>query len=371
MAYERDLPATALPQPDREEPDLPVERLGPVRQLRRVGQPGAYQLGDEVRQGGRRRDHLLVRAGASARPHRAELRDDRPRPAHPVLARGRPRRPRTRLQVHPAAQPRRTAARHQRHRVPGRPLIDIAERSDSRIPLRGHDEGADQGDVVSAFAEGARRAREAGLDGVELHGANGYLITQFLSSAINDREDEYGGPLENRARFVLEVVRAIRAKVGQDFHLQMKISAQEFDDALAFLGIGPSGNTLDGVGAGVQVARRGRRRRDSRVHRELLSSPAQSRWRRSSGRRPRQELRHDDLERRAHVRQLPALQGCRPSGAQRLERRRRTTGRDRGQESTGRASDQEGRDRPRDLHRRLPDGVGHRAAPSRRATATR
>jgi 2,4-dienoyl-CoA reductase (NADPH2) len=99
-------------------------------------------------------------------------------------------------------------------------------------------------DAVAQFAEGARRAREAGLDGVELHGANGYLITQFLSSAINDRKDEYGGPIENRARFVLEVVRAIRAKVGNDFHLQMKISAQDFDDALAFLGMGPSGNTL-------------------------------------------------------------------------------------------------------------------------------
>jgi len=69
---------------------------------------------------------------------------------------------------------------------------------------------------VNAFAEGARRAREAGLDGVELHGANGYLITQFLSSAINDRKDEYGGALENRARFVLEVVRAIRKRVGSD-----------------------------------------------------------------------------------------------------------------------------------------------------------
>jgi len=99
-------------------------------------------------------------------------------------------------------------------------------------------------ETVAAFAEGARRAREAGLDGVELHGANGYLITQFLSSAINDRRDEYGGPLENRARFVLEVVRAIRAKVGHDFHLQMKISAQEFDDALAFFNLGPAGNTL-------------------------------------------------------------------------------------------------------------------------------
>jgi 2,4-dienoyl-CoA reductase (NADPH2) len=100
-------------------------------------------------------------------------------------------------------------------------------------------------ETVAYFAEGARRARDAGLDGVELHGANGYLITQFLSSAINDRKDEYGGSIENRARFVLEVVRAIRAKVGRDFHLQMKISAQEFDDALAFLGHGPSGNTLE------------------------------------------------------------------------------------------------------------------------------
>jgi 2,4-dienoyl-CoA reductase (NADPH2) len=99
-------------------------------------------------------------------------------------------------------------------------------------------------EVVDAFAEGARRAREAELDGVELHGANGYLITQFLSSAINDRKDEYGGSLENRARFVLDVVRAIRAKVGNDFHLQMKISATEHDDALAFLGHGPSGNTV-------------------------------------------------------------------------------------------------------------------------------
>jgi 2,4-dienoyl-CoA reductase (NADPH2) len=100
-------------------------------------------------------------------------------------------------------------------------------------------------EIVNAFAEGARRAREAGLDGVELHGANGYLITQFLSSAINDRKDEYGGPIENRARFVLEVVRAIRARVGNDFHLQMKISVHEHNDAIAFFGMGPSGNTWE------------------------------------------------------------------------------------------------------------------------------
>src|SRR5215218_5276238 len=104
---------------------------------------------------------------------------------------------------------------------------------------------ADIRETVNAFAEGARRAREAGLDGVELHGANGYLITQFLSSAINDRKDEYGGPLENRARFVLDIVKAVRATVGRDFHFQMKISAQEFSDALSPLHIGSSGNTLE------------------------------------------------------------------------------------------------------------------------------
>lgn len=96
--------------------------------------------------------------------------------------------------------------------------------------------------TISDFAQGARRAREAGIDGVELHGANGYLITQFLSSAINDRKDEYGGSLENRARFVLEIVRAIRKEVGNDYHVQMKISAVEHGNALyPFEG---RGNTL-------------------------------------------------------------------------------------------------------------------------------
>jgi len=121
--------------------------------------------------------------------------------------------------------------------------------TDKRDPLHGFEcERMTQADIkeaVTAFAEGARRAREAGLDGVELHGANGYLITQFLSSAINDRDDEYGGPLENRARFVLEVVKAIRARVGRDFHLQMKISAVEHNNSLAILKREKAGNTLD------------------------------------------------------------------------------------------------------------------------------
>ncbi len=105
-------------------------------------------------------------------------------------------------------------------------------------------------ETVDAFAEGARRAREAGLDGVELHSANGYLINQFLSSATNDRTDQYGGPLENRARFILEIVAAIRSKVGSDFHLQAKLSATE--NCNAMVPGEPSGNTIQDS---VQVAK--------------------------------------------------------------------------------------------------------------------
>lgn len=81
--------------------------------------------------------------------------------------------------------------------------------------------------VVHAFGQAARRAREAGADGVEIHGANGFVITQFLSQEINDRTDEYGGSLANRARFALEVVREVRKQVGDDFHVQFKLSVAE------------------------------------------------------------------------------------------------------------------------------------------------
>jgi 2,4-dienoyl-CoA reductase-like NADH-dependent reductase (Old Yellow Enzyme family) len=98
-------------------------------------------------------------------------------------------------------------------------------------------------ETIRAFAAAARRAREAGLDGVELHAANGYLITQFLSSAINDRKDEFGGSLTGRARFLLEIIRAIRREVGRDFHLQVKISAVDHNNAVIFWD--KRGNTLD------------------------------------------------------------------------------------------------------------------------------
>jgi 2,4-dienoyl-CoA reductase (NADPH2) len=103
--------------------------------------------------------------------------------------------------------------------------------------------------LVKAFADGAWRAREAGLDGVELHAANGYLFTQFLSSGINDRTDDYGGSLENRARFLREVIRAIRARVGADYHLQVKLSAVDRNNVVPWE---KKGNVLSDT---VQVAK--------------------------------------------------------------------------------------------------------------------
>jgi len=86
--------------------------------------------------------------------------------------------------------------------------------------------------LVKMFGDGARRARTAGLDGLEIHASHGYLFTQFLSPAINRRRDEYGGSLENRARFLMETVAEIQRCAGRDFHLQVKINAMDFNDAL-------------------------------------------------------------------------------------------------------------------------------------------
>lgn len=71
-------------------------------------------------------------------------------------------------------------------------------------------------DVVASFASAARRVRDAGLDGVDIHASSGYLLHEFLSPALNQRTDAYGGSLENRLRFLLEVIAAVRAEVGSD-----------------------------------------------------------------------------------------------------------------------------------------------------------
>ncbi len=83
-------------------------------------------------------------------------------------------------------------------------------------------------DTIARFALTASIARDAGFTGVQIHGAHGYLISQFLSPLANRRTDQWGGPLENRARFLLETVKAVRAAVGQDFAVSVKLNSADF-----------------------------------------------------------------------------------------------------------------------------------------------
>ena len=84
--------------------------------------------------------------------------------------------------------------------------------------------------VIEAFARGAVRAKQAGFDGVQIHAAHGYLLSQFLSPFFNKRTDEYGGTIENRTRVILEVIESIRASVGHDFPVLIKINSEDFLD---------------------------------------------------------------------------------------------------------------------------------------------
>lgn len=81
--------------------------------------------------------------------------------------------------------------------------------------------------VVQAFGNGARRAQEAGFDAVQVHGAHAYLLSQFLSPFTNHRTDQWGGSLENRSRFLYEIYGDIRAKVGPDFPVMIKIGVED------------------------------------------------------------------------------------------------------------------------------------------------
>jgi 2,4-dienoyl-CoA reductase-like NADH-dependent reductase (Old Yellow Enzyme family) len=83
-------------------------------------------------------------------------------------------------------------------------------------------------DAIRRFAHVARTAKEAGFTGVQIHSAHGYLASQFLSPRANRRTDEWGGSLENRARFVLEVYKAVREAVGGDFPVAVKLNSADF-----------------------------------------------------------------------------------------------------------------------------------------------
>ncbi len=88
-------------------------------------------------------------------------------------------------------------------------------------------------EIAEAFVAGAQRAEAAGFDGVQIHAAHGYLLSQFLSPAYNDRNDSYGGTLCNRAKPLLEIVRRIRKAISRHYPLLVKLNCQDFlDDGL-------------------------------------------------------------------------------------------------------------------------------------------
>ena len=99
----------------------------------------------------------------------------------------------------------------------GKPIVEEASREDLR-------------ELVCGFADAAERAQRASFDGVEIHAAHGYIFSEFLSPAWNFREDEYGGPLENRARLLLETLAACKEATGGEFPVWCRIDAMEFGE---------------------------------------------------------------------------------------------------------------------------------------------
>jgi 2,4-dienoyl-CoA reductase-like NADH-dependent reductase (Old Yellow Enzyme family) len=83
-------------------------------------------------------------------------------------------------------------------------------------------------DVIARFARTAAVVKDAGFDGVQIHGAHGYLLSQFLSPRTNRRTDQWGGSLENRARLLLDVVRAVRGSVGANYPISVKLNSSDF-----------------------------------------------------------------------------------------------------------------------------------------------
>jgi 2,4-dienoyl-CoA reductase-like NADH-dependent reductase (Old Yellow Enzyme family)/thioredoxin reductase len=108
--------------------------------------------------------------------------------------------------------------------APSAVMCAVTQRMPRALPV---DEIAE---IEDAFAQAARRAKQAGFNGVEIHAAHGYLICSFLSPYTNKRTDEYGGGIENRARFLSNILKKTRALVGGDFIVGVRISGSEFID---------------------------------------------------------------------------------------------------------------------------------------------
>jgi 2,4-dienoyl-CoA reductase-like NADH-dependent reductase (Old Yellow Enzyme family) len=109
--------------------------------------------------------------------------------------------------------------------------------------------------AIDAYGAAARTAKALGFDGVEIHGAHGYLIDQFLWDRTNLREDEYGGDIGRRTRFAAEVIQEVRANVGVDFPVVMRLSTWKQQDYSARLAAVPLPSLLRQRGGGMKAQR--------------------------------------------------------------------------------------------------------------------
>ena len=124
-------------------------------------------------------------------------------------------------------------------------FVSSMKRRAEGSPIRVMDD-ADIAQMIDWFAQAAERAKRAGFDGVEIHAAHGYIIAGFLSSYYNQREDDYGGTLENRARLLLDIIAAVRARVGDEFAVWLRLDAEELHT--------PNGITLQDAQAVARMA---------------------------------------------------------------------------------------------------------------------
>ncbi|GAA2793391.1 NADH:flavin oxidoreductase [Saccharopolyspora taberi] len=117
------------------------------------------------------------------------------------------------------------------------------------FPLPAAATAAQLRELVDGFAASAVRARDAGFDGVELHGANGYLLDQFLTTYTNHRDDEYGGDVTGRTRLPVEVLRAVRAATGPGFTVGIRLSQTKVNDlAYRWSGVAEASGILRAFG---------------------------------------------------------------------------------------------------------------------------
>lgn len=109
------------------------------------------------------------------------------------------------------------------------PVAPSAIEGLAKSPRKELSEGDIQG-IVEAFAKAARRAKEAGFDGVQIHAAHGYLLSQFLSPIYNHRTDAYGGDIQNRSKVLMMILKSIHESVGPDYPVLIKMNCGDFQD---------------------------------------------------------------------------------------------------------------------------------------------